>query len=85
MMAFARKVAMAAHRVESGDIEALRDCGLADDEIFDIVAVVAARCFFARVLDGTGALPDAAYRESLDASMREALTVGRPIAEAPLV
>ena len=40
----------------------------------------AARCFFSTVLDAVGAQPDAAYRE-LDAPLREALTVGRPIAE----
>ncbi|MBB3232582.1 carboxymuconolactone decarboxylase family protein [Halomonas stenophila] len=81
MMAFARKVACEAPAVTAEDIEGLRGQGLADDEIFDIVAVAAARAFFTRILDGLGAEPDAAYRE-LPESLREALSVGRPIARA---
>ncbi|UYG09125.1 carboxymuconolactone decarboxylase family protein [Halomonas sp. M4R1S46] len=79
IMAFARKVACQAPAVTAEDIEGLREQGLADDEIFDIVAVAAARAFFTRILDGLGAEPDAAYRE-LPEPLREALTVGRPIA-----
>jgi len=33
------------------------------------------------VLDATGSLPDSAFR-SLDPALRDALTAGRPIAEA---
>jgi hypothetical protein len=39
------------------------------------------RCSIAAV-DALGALPDHAYAERLDPELREALTVGRPIAEA---
>ncbi|MCL7938722.1 hypothetical protein M8009_00180 [Halomonas sp. ATCH28] len=53
--------------------------GSVDDEVFDIVAVAAARAFFTKVLDGLGAQADVAYRE-LAPELREALTVGRPIA-----
>jgi hypothetical protein len=41
----------------------------------------AARCFFSKAVDGVGAQADAVYAE-LEAPLREALTVGRPIAEA---
>ena len=61
------------------DLDELRALGFADDEILDVVLAAAARCFFSTVLDAVGAEPDAAYR-SLDAPMRDALTVGRPIA-----
>jgi hypothetical protein len=42
------------------------------------LAAAAARCFFSKVLDALGALPDAAYAE-LDADLKRELTPGRPI------
>lgn len=81
MMAFAAKVACRAQEVCVEDIEALRTHGFADDEIFDIVAVVAGRAFFTRILDGLGTEADAAFRE-LPVELVEALSVGRPIARA---
>ncbi|APE29600.1 peroxidase [Halomonas aestuarii] len=79
MMALAAKVADDAAGVTQADIDRLRALGIGDDEIFDIVAVAAARAFFTKVLDGLGAQADVAYRE-LAPELREALTVGRPIA-----
>jgi hypothetical protein len=38
------------------------------------------RAFLTKTVDGLGVLPDASYRE-LDPELRDALTVGRPIAE----
>ena len=78
MMAFARKVACEAPAVTAEDIDGLRGHGLGDDEIFDIVAVAAARAFFTRILDGLGTRADAAYR-SLPAELIGPLSVGRPI------
>ena len=60
-------------------VERLRELGLSDDEIFDVVLAAAARCFFAKANDAMGVLPDAHYNE-LDAATRAALVVGRPIA-----
>lgn len=79
MMALAAKVAVDAAGVTQADIDRLRAQGLGDDEIFDIVAVAAARAFFTKVLDGLGAQADVTYRE-MASPLREALTVGRPIA-----
>ena len=81
VMDLADKVADDAASVTEADIDALRAHGLSDTEIFDVVAAAAARCFFSKAVDGVGAQPDAAYAE-LDAPLREALTVGRPIAGA---
>ncbi len=81
VMDLADKVAQDATSVTQADVDGLRAHGLSDAEIFDVVAAAAARCFFSKVLDGVGAQPDAKYAE-LDAPMREALTVGRPIADA---
>jgi hypothetical protein len=46
----------------------------------DVVLAAAARCFFSKTLDALGVLPDARYRE-LEPELREALVVGRPIAD----
>ncbi|NUU18583.1 peroxidase [Cellulomonas humilata] len=74
-------VAAGAADMRAEDLDELRGLGFADDEILDVVLAAAARCFFSTVLDAVGARPDAAYR-ALDAPLRDALTVGRPIAEA---
>jgi hypothetical protein len=61
------------------DLAELRELGVDDGEILDVVLAAAARCFFSSVLDAVGAEPDAAYG-ALDPAVRDALTVGRPIA-----
>ena len=78
MMDLARKVVADASSVTRQDVEALREHGLAEDEIFDVVAVAAARCFFAKLVDALGAEPDATFLE-LAPDLRALLTVGRPI------
>ena len=80
IVAFAKKVAADATSVTEEDIARLRDAGLTDREIFDLVLAVAARSFFTKVLDATGTLADAEYNE-MDPELRDALTVGRPIAK----
>jgi uncharacterized peroxidase-related enzyme len=79
MMAFAEKVAVSADRVTEADVEGLRAHGYRDEEIFDVAAAAAARCFFAKLVDALGVQADAAFHR-LDPAMREALTVGRPVA-----
>jgi uncharacterized peroxidase-related enzyme len=80
VMDLAEKVARDATSVSPDDIARLRELGLGDAEIFDVVAAAAARCFFSKALDALGAEPDSQYR-ALDPPLRDALTVGRPIAE----
>ncbi len=77
----ADKVAADATTVSQADIERLRSLGLSDAEILDVVLAAAARCFFSKVLDAVGCDPDAAFHE-LERGLRDALTVGRPIAAA---
>lgn len=81
MMEFARKVVLGADRITEADVAALRSHGFADEEIFDIAATAAARCFFSKLLDALGVQADAGF-QSLDADLRAALTVGRPVAAA---
>lgn len=80
VMQFAEKVAGDAASVEQADIDRLRDVGLSDAQIFDVAASAAARCFFSKTLDALGAQPDAAWND-FEPALRDALTVGRPIAE----
>ena len=80
VMDLAEKVADDATAVEPADIERLRSLGLSDDEIVDVVLAAAARCFFSKTLDALGVEPDARYG-NLDPDIRDALTVGRAIAQ----
>jgi uncharacterized peroxidase-related enzyme len=78
VVVLADKVAADATTVTEADFDRLRAHGLSDGEIADVVLAAAARCFYSKALDALGVEPDAAYRE-MTPSLREALTVGRPI------
>ena len=80
VMELATQVAADATRTDD-QVARLRELGLTDDEIFDVVLAAAARCFFAKANDAMGVLPDAHYNE-LDADVRDVLVVGRPIASS---
>ncbi len=81
MFTFAAKVAADATSVEPSDVQGLRDVGLSDADIADVVFAVAARSFFTRVVDGLGAALDVQMAEALPPELREAMVVGRPPAE----
>ena len=80
VMDLAEKVVDDATSIGDDDLRPLRELGLTEDEIKDVVLAAAARCFFAKTLDALGVRPDASLRE-LDADLREVLVVGRPIAD----
>lgn len=80
MMAFVEKVVLNADRITSADIEVLRSHGYCDEEIFDLAAAGAARCFFSKLLDALGVQADSTFND-LDPALRRALTVGRPVAD----
>ena len=82
MMAFVEKIALHADRITSADIDVLRSHGYRDEDIFDVAATAAARCFFSKLLDALGVQADATFDE-LDPALRRALTVGRPVAGRP--
>jgi uncharacterized peroxidase-related enzyme len=81
VMDLAEQVVDDACAISEGDRLRLRDLGLSDEEITDVVLAAAARCFFSKTLDALGILPDASYAE-LEPALREALVVGKPIADA---
>jgi uncharacterized peroxidase-related enzyme len=80
VMDLAEKVAADATSVTQADIDRLRALGLSDADVVDVVLAAAARSFFSKVLDALGARPDARYADKLEPRIREALTVGHPIA-----
>jgi uncharacterized peroxidase-related enzyme len=81
VMDLAEKVARDATSVTAADVERLRQLGLSDAEILDVVLAASARCFFSKTLDALGVEADASYAE-LEPELRDTLTVGRPIARS---
>jgi uncharacterized peroxidase-related enzyme len=81
LAAWARKVASDPNATTPADIQALRDCGLDDGQIFAITAFVALRLAFSTVNDSLGAQPDAELAQSLPREVRETVTYGRPTAQ----
>ena len=80
VMDLADKVAGDATAITQADIDRLRDLGLSDVDVFDVVVTASARCFFSTVLDALGVQPDSSYTE-LEPGLRDALVVGRAIEE----
>lgn len=77
-MEFAIRVVTDAASIDAEDHEALRRHGFRDEEICDIAAAAAARCFFSKFLDGLGAAPDPVHC-GMSPALRDLLTVGRDI------
>jgi len=80
VMDLAEKVAADATSITQADVDRLRELGLSDEEVIDVVLAAALRCFFSKTLDALGVQADARYGE-LEPELREALVVGRPISE----
>jgi len=80
VMELAEQVVDDATSVSEADLQRLRDLGLSQEEVMDVILAAAARCFFSKTLDALGVRPDPGYRD-LEPSLREVLVVGRPIAD----
>lgn len=90
IMDLADKVVLDATSVTEADHEHLRELGCTDEEILDVILSAALRCFFSKVLDATGTLPDAAFATdpaltppAAPADLLDVLTPGRPLSPAP--
>lgn len=79
VMDLADRIAADATSVTQADVDRLRELGLGDQEILGVALAASIRCFFSTVLDAMGVQPDARFRE-MPEDLRDALTVGRPIA-----
>jgi uncharacterized peroxidase-related enzyme len=82
VMDFATHVARDASTIGAADVQTLRDHGLSDPEIVDVVLAVAARAFFTKVLDALGVQADVQLGATFDPEVRRQVTVGRPIADS---
>lgn len=80
VMDMAERVVDDAASIDDSDLQRLRDLGLSETEIMDVVLAAAARCFFSKTLDALGVRADASYLD-MEADLRAVLVVGRPIAE----
>ncbi len=78
IMSFAQKVTTQSQQVCEKDIDQLRGYGLSDEEILDVILASAARNFFSKTLNATGAIPDEAY-SALEPELFRALSAGRPV------
>ena len=79
VMDLAERVVVDATSITEADLQRLRDLGLTDGEIMDVVLAAAARCFFSKTLDALCVQADAQFQE-LAAELQAAFVVGRPIA-----
>lgn len=82
VMDFAARVAEDAASVTSDDVQRLRDQGLTDADVIDVVFAAAARAFLTKVLDALGVQADAQLGQAFDPELRQQVTVGRPIANS---
>ena len=78
IMALATKVAKDATSVSQQDIDQLKDEGLTDEHIFDLVSAASARCFFSKISDALGAQPDVKFHQTSQ-TMQDLLVLGREI------
>jgi uncharacterized peroxidase-related enzyme len=81
VMDLAEQVVDDATSVGETDLQRLRDLGLSQEEVMDVILAAAARCFFSKTLDALGVRPDPGYRD-LEPGLRQVLEVGRPIADS---
>jgi alkylhydroperoxidase family enzyme len=81
VMDLAERVVDDATSITQADLQRLRDLGLTDGEIRDVVLAAAARCFFSKTLDALCVQADAEFQE-LAPELQKAFVVGRPIATA---
>ena len=81
VMDLAERVVDDATKITDADLQRLRDLGLTDAEIMDVILTAAVRSFWTKTLDSLGVQPDATYAE-MAPELREVLVVGRPIAGA---
>jgi alkylhydroperoxidase family enzyme len=78
---WARKVVRDPNATTPADVQALRDCGLDDGQIFAVTTYIALRLAFSTVNDALGLLPDAQLVQSLPSAVLDAVTWGRPAAD----
>ncbi len=80
---WARQITRDPNATDADDVQALRDAGYDDAQIFAITTFVALRIAFSTVNDALGARPDRELGETAPAPVRDAVTFGRPVEGYP--
>jgi uncharacterized peroxidase-related enzyme len=83
IVGFATKIATDPVSVTAQDVERLRELGLSDGEVADLIFAVAARRFFTTVLDAAGVRADTQLASAFEPELSDRFVVGRPFAAAP--
>lgn len=78
LAAWARRVARAAGSTTEADVQALREAGWTDEEVFRATTFVALRMAFSTVNGALGARPDAELVERAGPAVAATVTWGRP-------
>lgn len=76
---WARQITRDPNGTDAGDVQALRDAGYDDAQIFAITFFVSLRIAFSTVNDALGARPDRALGDTAPAPVRDAVTFGRAV------
>jgi alkylhydroperoxidase family enzyme len=76
---WARRIARDPNGTSAADVQALRDAGFDDRQIFAVTVYAATRLAFSTVNDALGALPDRSLADGVPELVREAVTYGRPV------
>lgn len=76
---WARLITRDPNATSATDVQALRDAGYDDAQIFSITVYVALRIAFSTVNDALGVRPDRVLGETAPAPVRDAVTFGRPV------
>jgi uncharacterized peroxidase-related enzyme len=79
MARWARTIARDPNATTADDVQALRDAGFTDRQIFAMTVFIALRLAFAMVNDALGVQPDTALRTALPQAILDTVTTGRPI------
>ncbi|MBM7786436.1 carboxymuconolactone decarboxylase family protein [Tenggerimyces flavus] len=74
-----RAVVRDPNKTAAEDVEAMREAGWTDEQIFTVTVFVGIRLAFATINDALGVTPDAPYRTLLPPVVLDAVTYGRPV------
>ena len=83
LTAWARQIVRDPNATTPADVEALRQVGFAEREIFEATLFVGLRLAFSSVNDALGAVPDRQLADSVPEVLRTAVSYGRPPGAKP--
>ena len=79
LAAWSRKATRDPNATTAAEVQALRDAGITDKEIFEATCLLGLRIAFSTVNDALGCLPDAQVAAGAPRAVRDAVAYGRPV------